>query len=87
MFDYYQPRWLYETLPYLYVGSGVLSVATLDHLLSAFSGLLLVSAGLVVWKLRHDHRHQAAADHSGNPTDGHRDHPPANGRSGCKERR
>ena len=57
MFDYYQPRWLYETLPYLYVGSGVLSVATLDHLLSAFSGLLLVSAGLVVWKLRHDHRH------------------------------
>ncbi len=57
MLNRHKPRWLYEALPYLYVGCGVASLAALDHLLSAFSGLLLVSAGIVVWKLRHDHRH------------------------------
>jgi len=59
MLNYHTPHWLYETLPYLYVGSGVASLATLDHLLSAFSGLMLVSAGIVVWKLRYNHRHWA----------------------------
>jgi hypothetical protein len=63
MFNHYQPRWLYETLPYLYVGSGVVSLTTLEHLLSTFSGLLLVSAGVVVWKLRHDHRRWHTEQH------------------------
>lgn len=57
MLNYHKPRWLYEALPYLYVVCGIASLATLDHLLSAFSGLMLVSAGIVVWKLRHAHRH------------------------------
>ena len=57
MFDSYKPRWLYEALPYLYVGGGVTSFTALEHSISVLSGLLLVSAGLVVWKLRHDHRH------------------------------
>ena len=70
MLNFHKPRWLYETLPYLYVGSGVASLATLDHLLSAFSGLMLVSAGIVVWKLRYDHRRW----------DWHKDPPPASGR-------
>lgn len=56
MLNFHKPRWLYETLPYLYVGSGIANLTTLDHLLSLFSGLMLVSAGIVVWKLRHDHR-------------------------------
>lgn len=57
MLEFHKPRWLYEVLPYLYVGCGLASLATLDHFLSAFSGLMLVSAGVVVWKLRYDHRH------------------------------
>lgn len=56
MLNFHKPRWLYEALPYLYVGSGIASLSTLDHLLSIFSGLMLVSAGIVVWKLRYDHR-------------------------------
>ena len=67
MLNFHKPRWLYETLPYLYVGSGIASLSTLDHLLSIFSGLMLVSAGIVVWKLRYDHRRW----------DGHKDQPPA----------
>ena len=58
MFDSYKPRWLYEALPYMYAGSGVLSFNTLNHTLSSVSGLLLVFAGVVVWKLRHDYRHR-----------------------------
>ena len=63
MFDSYKPRWLYEALPYLYIGSGVTSFSTLNHTLSSLSGLLLVSAGFVVWKLRHDYRHWEADKH------------------------
>ncbi|WP_119964156.1 hypothetical protein [Simplicispira lacusdiani] len=57
MLNFYKPHWFYEALPYVYVGSGLVSLAVLDHLLSAFSGLMLVTAGLVVGKLRYDHRH------------------------------
>lgn len=57
MLNFYKPHWLYEALPYVYVASGLASFAVLDHLLSAFSGLMLVTAGLVVGKLRYDHRH------------------------------
>ncbi len=57
MLNFHKPRWLYETLPFLYLGSGVASLTVLDHLLSVFSGLMLVSAAIVVWKLRYEHRH------------------------------
>ncbi len=52
-------RWIYEVLPYLYVGSGVLVGLGLRNLWGAFSSIMLVSAGVIVWNMRRRHRHLA----------------------------
>lgn len=52
-------QWFYEAMPYLYVGSGVFVALTLPNLWGAFSGALLVSAGVLVWNMRRRHRHLA----------------------------
>ena len=51
-----RPNWLYETLPYLYVLAGVLSMLALQNTLSILSGLMLISAGLVIAVMRRRHR-------------------------------
>jgi hypothetical protein len=50
------PSRLYESLPYLYMLLGVVVLWCLDNLLAAFSALLLITAGALVWILRSDHR-------------------------------
>lgn len=50
------PIWIYEPLPYLYTLMGVIATFVLDELVGKLSGLLLVSAGLVVWNLRFTYR-------------------------------
>lgn len=50
------PDWLYRILPYLYVGAGLLTMLNLQNGIGLFSGLLLVSAGIIVWTLRMKHR-------------------------------
>lgn len=56
------PAWLYEALPYVYVGTGLLVAIKMDHLLALFGGLLLISAGIVVWRSRMIYR--TAAEHT-----------------------
>jgi len=52
MIDFYRPVWLYESLPYIYVAAGAITIATLQHPLSLFSGCLLMAAGATVFKMR-----------------------------------
>lgn len=50
------PHSLYELLPYLYVGVGVLVVAMLPNVFGIFSGLLLLATGVWVWWARRTYR-------------------------------
>lgn len=56
LFRGHKPEWLYEALPYLYVASGVVTAALLSNVVGTISGLLLISAGVIIWKLRRDYR-------------------------------
>ncbi len=56
MLDFYKPTWLYESLPYLYVAAGGVTIVTLEHATSLFSGGLLIMAGVHVWKIRRTNR-------------------------------
>lgn len=55
------PGWLYESLPYIYGASGVLAVFVLRGIAAFISGILLLSAGFIIWIMRRDYRRQAAA--------------------------
>jgi hypothetical protein len=55
------PNWLYEPLPYVYTTAGVVAMINLDTLIGTLSGILLMSAGILVWYLRFDHRSQLKA--------------------------
>lgn len=48
----YKPAWLYESLPYVYVTAGAVTIGTLQHPISLFSGVLLIVAGAHVFKMR-----------------------------------
>jgi len=54
--DFYKPTWLYESLPYIYVAAGGVTIATLEHAISLFSGGLLAMAGVHVWAMRRTNR-------------------------------
>ncbi len=46
------PIWIYEPLPYIYALMGVVATLTLEALVGKVSGLMLISAGGVVWYQR-----------------------------------
>lgn len=50
------PTLLYESLPYAYVLLGVLAVAGVDPVPGRLSGLVLLLAGLHVFRLRRAYR-------------------------------
>ncbi len=52
----YFPNWLYKSLPFFYVGAGLLAMSALHNLMAVFAGLTLISAGGIVWMLRHNSR-------------------------------
>lgn len=51
-----QPKWLYETLPYVYVAGGIATAGLLQNIIATISGLLLLSAGALVLTMRHNYR-------------------------------
>lgn len=53
---YSYPARLYDALPYLYVGIGLLTIFVLPNWMATFSGLTLISAGAYVWLLRRRYR-------------------------------
>jgi hemerythrin-like metal-binding protein len=50
------PKWLYETLPYVYIVGGIATTARLQNAIGTISGLLLLSAGALVLTMRHNYR-------------------------------
>ncbi len=50
------PDWLYGALPFFYLCSGLLTIGVLRNLMAVFSGLTLISAGVVVWIMRYRYR-------------------------------
>jgi hemerythrin-like metal-binding protein len=52
------PDWLYNVLPYFYLGAGVLTMIALRNGFAVFSGLTLISAGGIVWMLRNRARRE-----------------------------
>lgn len=56
MSKWHKPRWLYEALPYLYLGGGALTLVGVRNWGAAISSLLLISASAVIWKMRRDYR-------------------------------
>jgi hypothetical protein len=50
------PGWLYEPLPYLYFAVGLVTMFKLNMLTGRLSGLLLVSAGVIIWHMRFQYR-------------------------------
>lgn len=51
-----QPKWLYETLPYVYLVAGIATAALLRNVIATISGVLLLSAGALVLTMRHNYR-------------------------------
>jgi len=58
LFDGYKPKWLYEAMPSIYFGAGLLTIGLVGNTIGKVSGLILLAAGGIVWKLRRDHRCQ-----------------------------
>ncbi|MEW5769507.1 MAG: hypothetical protein AB1831_04000 [Pseudomonadota bacterium] len=50
------PDWLYEPLPYLYTLMGFIAISMLDVWVGKLSGVMLISAGVVIWHLRFTYR-------------------------------
>lgn len=56
MLHNYKPEWLYESLPYIYAAGGVTTLIGLEGKIAAVSGVLLLSAAVVIFHLRRTHR-------------------------------
>lgn len=56
----HQPDWLYESLPYVYFVGGLTTIFFVRNVLVFICSLLLISAGLIVLKMRYDYRNQPA---------------------------
>ena len=50
------PKPIYESLPILYVISGVAAMSTVDSFMSFISGILLGASGVMIMFLRRDFR-------------------------------
>lgn len=50
------PNWIYEPLPYVYTGVGIVATLSLDSLIGWSSGVLLITAGIVVGYQRYEYR-------------------------------
>jgi uncharacterized iron-regulated membrane protein len=55
------PDWLYEPLPFIYVGGGLLAMATFEDALGVVAGVLLSLSGIATWLVRRRHRLQRPA--------------------------
>jgi hemerythrin-like metal-binding protein len=58
--DWYKPEWLYQSMPFLYISSGVLAIARLRNEMGMFSGGILIMTSAVVLSQRYSYRRQKA---------------------------
>lgn len=50
------PNWLYEVLPYVYIGGSFVTAVMIRNLVGMASAMLLLSAGALVLTMRHSYR-------------------------------
>jgi hemerythrin-like metal-binding protein len=50
------PDWIYRPLPYLYLGFGTLALILANNILAVWSGIALLTAGVLVWVMRFQYR-------------------------------
>jgi len=58
--DWYKPEWLYQSIPFLYISSGVFAIARLRNGMGMFSGGILIMTSAVVLSQRYSYRRQKA---------------------------
>jgi len=56
MFQGRRPDFIYKRLPYLYVCSGLLTIFLANNGIAVFSGVALITAGVLVLSMRHQYR-------------------------------
>ena len=56
MLKFYKPAWLYESLPYIYIAAGVVTLMALKSLLAMFSSTILILVGIYILMVRYDCR-------------------------------
>lgn len=61
LFRGHKPQWLYESLPYIYIATGVLTFLHLRNVIAFLSGCMLITAGAMVWSIRHKYRKEPPA--------------------------
>lgn len=54
------PKPLYEALPYMYVGFGLVALVMIESGVKFIPGALLIITGLIVFHLRFSHRQEEA---------------------------
>jgi len=54
------PKPVYEALPYVYPIGGLLAIASLRNLVGILCGVMLISAGYVIWTMRRNYRREQA---------------------------
>lgn len=57
-FRIFLPRWLYELMPYIYVGGGIFLAISNTNALAMLSGICFVVAGVQSWAARRRYRKQ-----------------------------
>ncbi len=60
----YLPGPIYESIPAIYVASGVSSIFLITPPFSFISAVLFGFASWMVWKMRRDFRHQSSSEHN-----------------------
>lgn len=60
--DWYKPEWIYESIPWLYTGAGVVTIVWLRSGIGLFSGGLFITAGMIVLSQRYSYRRQKALE-------------------------
>jgi hemerythrin-like metal-binding protein len=58
----HKPEWFYETLPWLYIVAGALSIVGIRNALAVFGGLGLIATGVLVWAMRRHYRRESLDD-------------------------
>lgn len=52
------PKWLYELMPYIYVGGGIFLAISKTNAIAMLSGICFVVAGVQSWRARRRYRQQ-----------------------------
>ncbi len=63
--DWYKPEWLYQSIPWLYIGAGIFTITRLQNEIGIFSGSLLITSAVVVLSQRYHYRRNKVLERVG----------------------